>query len=168
MARGNRIVVTPEGQQLGRHVEGIMGAGLTPKPGTIMQLQPATALVGGRFTWELYNGDIDGGRPKGPYIVLTEDILQGKTTSDAYAAGERAFGYIPGNGDEVNLLIANLTGTADDHTIGEMLIVSTAGDATQGKMLVTAGSPESEPAILLETITDPTADTLAWCQWTGY
>lgn len=167
MARGNSIIVSSNPDPAGM-VEGIIGAGLSPKPGTIMQLQTGTALKGGRHTWELYNGDADGGRPKGPFIVLREDPYQGKTTSDAYAAGDRAFGYVPRAGDELNLLVANLSGTADDHPIGEMLIVSTAADATQGKMLVTAGSPETEVAILLEAITDPTADTLAWCRWTGY
>jgi hypothetical protein len=166
MARGNDIVVSPFPK--GHRVEGIIGAGLTPKPGTIMQLQPATALVGGRHTWELYNGDADGGRPKGPIIVLTPDFYQGRTATDAYAAGERAFGYIPLPGDELNLLVANLTGTGDDHTKGETLIISTAADATQGKMLATASTPETEVAQLLETITDPLADTLAWCIWTGY
>ncbi len=162
MARGNEIVVTADPK--GQFVEGIIGAGLTPKPGTIMQLQPATALVGGRHTWELYNADAVGGRPKGPWIVLMNDYLQGKTPSDAYTAGARAFGYIPLPGDELNLLVANIAGTADDHTKGEMLIV----DDTTGLLIATTGSPETEVAMLLETITDPTADTLAWCQWTGH
>lgn len=162
MARGTKIVVSPFPK--GHYVEGIIGAGLTPKPGTIMQLQPATALVGGRHTWELYNADADGGRPKGPIIVLTEDAYQGRTSSTAYAAGDRAFGYIPLPGDELNLLVANIAGTADDHTKGEMLII----DDTTGLMIATTGSPETEVAQLLETITDPTADTLSWCQWTGY
>jgi hypothetical protein len=162
MARGNDIVVSPFPK--GHRVEGIIGAGLTPKPGTIMQLQVGTALQGGRHTWELYNADADGGMPKGPFIVLTPDFYQGRTASDAYAAGERAFGYIPMPGDELNLLVANIAGTGDDHTKGEMLIV----DDGTGLMIATTGSPETEVAQLLETITDPTADTLAWCVWTGY
>lgn len=162
MARGSRIVVSPNPR--GQYVEGIIGVGITPKPGTILQLDISEALVGGRHTWELYNADADGGRPKGPFIVLCEDELQGKTVSDAYAAGERAKGYIPLPGDELNLLVANLAGTADDHTKGEMLIV----DDTTGLMIATTGSPETEVAMLLENITDPTADTLSWCQWTGY
>lgn len=162
MARGNCIVVSA--QPKGHHVEGIIGAGLTPKPGTILQLQSATDLVGGRHTWEIYNADADGGRPKGPFIVLCEDSLQGKTTTDAYAAGDRAFGFIPAAGDELNLLLLDIAGTGDDHTKGEMLIV----DDTTGKMIATTGSPETEVAQLLETVTDPAADTLAWCEWTGY
>jgi hypothetical protein len=163
MARGNAIVVQCEPGE-SQFSEGIIGAGLTPKPGTIMQIQVATALVGGRHTVELYNADADGGRPKGPFLVLREDDLQGRTSSDAYAAGERCFLFTPRAGDELNLLVANLSGTADDHAVGEMLIV----DDGTGLLIATTGTPETEVAILLEAITDPTADTLAWCRWTGY
>lgn len=162
MARGNRIVVTAEPK--GQFVQGYLGAGLTPKPGTILQKQTATALKGGRETWELYNADADGGRPKGPFIVLIEDYLQGQLASTAYAAGAFAFGYIPLPGDELNLLVANIAGTADDHAVGEMLIV----DDTTGLLIATTGTPETEVAQLNEAITDPTADTLAWCTWTGF
>lgn len=162
MARGNRIVVTAEPK--GQFVQGYIASGQTPKPGTVVQVQTATALKGGRETWELYNADADGGRPKGAFIVLIEDYLQGMLPSVAYAAGSFAFGYIPKQGDELNLLIANLAGTGDDHIAGEMLIV----DDTTGLMIATTGSPETEVAQLKESITDPTADTLAHCVWTGY
>lgn len=162
MARGSTIVVSPFPK--GHYVEGILGVGVTPKPGQIVQIDASVALVGGRHTWKLYDADADGGRPKGPFIVMTEDAEQGRTVDDAYVAGERGFGYIPVPGDELNLLVANLAGTADDHVKGEVLIV----DDTTGKMIATTGTPETEVAVLLEDITDPTADTLAWCQWTGY
>lgn len=162
MARGARIVVTAEPK--GQFVQGYVGAGLTPKPGTCVQVQAATALKGGRETWELYNADADGGRPKGPFIILLEDYLQGKQASEAYAAGDFAFGYVPLPGDELNLLLGDVAGTADDHTKGEMLIV----DDTTGKFVATTGTPETEVAQLKETVTDPVADTLAWCVWTGY
>lgn len=162
MARGNCIIVSSNPR--GVFMEGYIGAGLTPKPGTIMQIQASTALKSGRHTFELYNADADGGRPKGPFYVLREDGLQGRDTSTAYAAGERAFFYTPLPGEELNLLVANLAGTGDDHAVGEMLIV----DDTTGLMIATTGAPETEVAQLLEVITDPTADTLAWCVWTGY
>lgn len=162
MARGNCILVSaPRGKFLW---EGIIAAGETPKPGQIVQMDPSVDLVGGRHTWKIYNADADGGRPKGPLIVLLEDSYQGKTVSDAYAAGDRAFGYIPLPGDELNLLLGDVAGTADDHTKGEILIV----DDTTGKLVATTGTPETEVAMLLETVTDPAADTLAWCIWTGY
>lgn len=163
MARGNAIVVQCEPDP-SQFMEGIIGAGITPKPGTILQRQTATALKGGRFTYELYNADADGGMPKGAFYVLREDDLQGRTSTDAYAAGDRCFLFCPRAGNELNLLVANLTGTGDDHAVGEMLIV----DDTTGLLIATTGSPETEVAQLLEAITDPTADTLAWCEWTGY
>ena len=160
--RGTKIIVSAEPK--GVHVEGIIATGQTPKPGTIMQLDVSVALNNGRHTWKIYDADADSGRPKGPYIVLIEDYLRGKTYDDAYAAGDRAFGFIPYAGDEFNLRLLDIAGTGDDHTKGEMLIV----DDTTGKLIATTGTPETEVAVLLETVTDPVADTLAWCQWTGY
>lgn len=163
MARGQKIIVSSEPG--GRFVEGIIAAGITPKPGTVVQVQAATALVAGRQTWEVYNADADGGRPKGPFIILLEDSLQGRDMSTAYAAGDRAFGYIPAPGDELNLMVGDASGTGDDHVKGEMLIV----DDTTGEFVATTGSPETEVAQLNETLTtDPTADELGWCTWTGY
>jgi hypothetical protein len=81
--------------------------------------------------------------------------------SDPYTAGERLFLICPRAGDELNLLISNIAGTGDDHTAGEILII----DDTTGEFIATTGSPEEEVAQLQETITDPTADTLAWCTW---
>lgn len=167
MAKGNGIIITPHDYR-GRQIEGKIAAAQTPVPGTIVQIQassiPSTTAQGGVYTLELYDADVDGGRPKGPFIVLDYDKLQGRLNSTAYAAGERAFGYVPLPGDELNLLVKNLSGTADDHTKGEIAIVND----TTGKLIVTTGSPECEPAMIMETITDPTADTLAWYIWTGY
>lgn len=162
MARGNGIIVSAEPK--GRYMEGFIASGETPKPGTILQIQVATALRGGRHTFEIYNADADGGRPKGPFYVLLPDECRGKTASDAYAAGDRCFLYTPLPGDELNLLLLDIAGTGDDHTKGETLIV----DDTTGKLIATTGTPETEVAMLLETVTDPTADTLAWCIWTGF
>lgn len=162
MARGNHIMVSsPYG---GRRVEGIIASGQTPKPGNIVQIDPTVALVGGRHTWKLYDRDADGNRPAGPLIVLDGDWDQGKTATDAYTAGARAFGWIPAAGDEMNVMIGDVSGTGDDHTAGELLIV----DDGTGELIATTGSPESEPFMLLETLTDPVADQLAWCVFTGY
>jgi len=162
MARGKCIIVSANPR--GVFMEGVIGAGLTPKPGTIMQIQPATALVGGRHTFEIYNADADGGRPKGPFYVLLEDKLQGRDFETAYAAGDRGFFYSPLPGEELNLLKGDVAGTGDDFTKGDMLIV----DDTTGKVIATTGSPETEVAQVLETVTDPTADQLVWCIWTGF
>lgn len=162
MSLTSRILVSADYH--GRRVEGIIGASITPKPGTVMQIDFSIAKKGGRYTWKLADMDGDGGRPKGPLIVLTEDELQGKLVTDAYAAGDRAFGYIPLAGDELNMILLDVAGTGDDHTIGEMLIV----DDTTGKLVATTGSPECEPFVLCETVTDPVADTLALVMYTGY
>lgn len=162
MARGNSIIVSANPR--GVFMEGYIASGITPKPGTILQIQSATALVGGRHTFELYNADADGARPKGPHYVLLENSLFGKDATTAYAAGEMCRLYTPLPGEELNLLLADVGGTGDDHTKGEILIV----DDTTGKLIATTGTPEAEVAQLLESFTDPTADQLAWCIWTGH
>lgn len=160
MARGNNIIVTSDPK--GRFEEGpILTA---EKPGTICERLPSTALVGGRFTYRVYQPGTDGEQPKGAFWVLLADWMQGKSATDAYAAGDRGFFYSPEPGDELNLLLANIAGTADDHAIGEMLMVDTG----TGKLIATTGSPETEVAQLQETVTDPTADQLVWVQWTGH
>lgn len=160
MARGNNIIVNASGWEA-RKREGYITT--AEKPGTIVQIDPTVALKGGRHTFKVYQPGADGESPLGPYFVLLNDYLQGKLATDAYAAGARCYVYTPLAGDEVNLLVANLAGTGDDHAAGEKLMVDTG----TGKMIATTGTPESEPAVLLEAITDPTADTLAWCMWAG-
>jgi hypothetical protein len=160
--RGTGIIVTADPQ--GTFLEGYIATSNTPKPGTVMQPDLSVALVGGRFTYKVYDADADGGRPKGPLCILYEDFLQGKTYADAYAAGDRCFLYIPKPGDELNMILADVAGTGDDHTKGEILIPKD----TTGKLIATTGSPEIEPFQLNETITDPVADTLAWVTYLGY
>lgn len=165
MARGNKIIVSPNPR--GVFMEGTIGSGLTPKPGTAMQIQPATALVGGRHTFELYNADADGGRPKGPIYILLEDSLQGRDMETAYAAGDRCFLYTPLAGEELNLLLSDVsgTGTGSDFTKGDMLTID---DGTGEFIKSMTGTVEIECAQILETYSDLTADQLAWCIWTGY
>ncbi len=167
--RGKRTIVTAE--PLGYQGEGVVGTGLTFYPGMIVQKDYSVALASGRFTYKVYDADADGGRPKSEIAVVTENLMAkaGKgitdaVTFDSYAAGERFSFYVPLPGDELNLLILNLSGTGDDHAIGEVLII----DDTTGKMIATTGSPETEVAVLQEAITDPTADTQGWVVWTGY
>ena len=163
MARGNDTVITsPPG---GVFEEGIVATGETHYPGMIVQRDPSVELSGGRHTYKIYNRDADGDQPAGAYWVCTNllNASIGKAQTVSYTAGERASYYSPRPGEELNLLIENLSGTADDHALGEILMVN---DGT-GKLIVTTGTPESEVAQLLEAITDPTADILAWCQWSG-
>lgn len=157
MATGRQIVIANDPR--GRFIEGIIDG--TPKPGTVMQIKASTEPVNGRHTWEVYNQAADGNQAL--IAVLCEDILNGKTVSDAYVSGTRGRLYIPLPGDDLNMLLADVSGTADDHVIGEKLMV----DDGTGKLIATTGTPEAEPFVLMETVTDPTADTLAWCIFTG-
>lgn len=161
MARGNCVIVSSNPK--GEFNEGYVATGETFYPGMVVQRDPTVALKGGRHTYKLYNRDADGDRPAGAFWVVTErfNTMVGKLITDSFAAGERVDLYSPRAGEELNLLVENIAGTADDHAAGELLMVN---DGT-GKLIATTGSPETEVAQLLETITDPTADTLAWCQW---
>lgn len=157
MARGNRIVVNPDAK--GMYEWGYIAT--AESPGTIFQRDASVALKHGKHSYKVYQPGADGENPLGGYWVLVENLYEGKTSTTAYAAGDFAKLYSPRMGDELNLLIANIAGTADDHALNEKLMV----DHSTGKLIATTGTPEDEVAQLLEAITDPTADTLAWCQW---
>jgi hypothetical protein len=159
MARGNEIIVASNPR--GMFMEGYITT--AEKPGTVCQIDASVALKGGRHTFKVYQPGTDGEQPLGPYWVLLANQLSGKLATDAYAAGDRAFFYCPQPGEELNMLVLNIAGTADDHALGEKLMVDTG----TGKLIATTGSPESEPFVLLEAITDPTADTLAWVMYAG-
>lgn len=162
MARGNGIIVSANPR--GVFEEGFIKTGETPKPGTILQRDASVALVGGRHTYKIFAPGTDGEHPLGALYVLLENSLAGKPATEAYAAGDRCFLYVPQPGEELNMLILNISGTGDDHALGEKLMIDTG----TGKLIATTGTPESEPFELLEAITDPTADTLAWVLFSGF
>ena len=158
MAKGNEIIVSAEPR--GVHKEGIISG--TPKPGTVMQIKAATEPVNGRHTWEVFNGAADGERVT--VAVLLPDWGLGKIATDAYVTGSRGYLYVPAAGEELNMLVSNISGTGDSFAIGDTMIV----DDTTGKLVATTGTPESEPFEILETSAALTADTLLWCMYTGY
>lgn len=159
MAKGNEIVVSENPR--GRFTEGTIRT--AEKPGTLVQIDVSEGLnANGRPQFEAFDAGADGDQRL--IAVLVEDNLSGKIATDAYAAGDQCRVYFPLPGDEINMLVENLAGTGDDHSFGDLLM---ANDGT-GKLVATTGSPESEPFQLLEAITDPTADTLAHCIFTGY
>jgi len=169
MARGNEIVVTadPKG-----HFEEVIVSG-TPKPGTVMEFKHGTAAVNGRFTYEPAGTTaasgvqgMSGDGVRLPIAVLTNLIgaERGLTNDDARTSGTREILYFPVPGEELNMIIENQSGTADDFAIGDKLIV----DDGTGKLLISASTPESEPFICLETLTDLTADNLTHVKYTGY
>lgn len=161
--RGTEIVVSAYPRGIRR--EGILVGAL--KPGTIVQIDVSAGVdANGNFTYEAYNADVDGGRPKGPLFILLNDNLQSKDVTDAYTSGDRCFVYTPIEGEEFNLLVMDDTGGTDDtHTAGEML---TPDDGT-GKLIASNGTSEIEPFMLLEDIDAPVAaDTLAHVIYTGF
>jgi hypothetical protein len=155
MAKGNCIVVSAD--PYGRFFEGIISG--TPKPGTMMEIVPATAAVNGRFTWRVFSGASGAAQL---CAILLEDALQGKTATDAYVTATQGRMYCPLPGDHMNILVADVAGTADDRAIGDIMMVQTG----TGKFIADS-SGARKPFMLLEAATDPTADALMWAMATG-
>ncbi len=167
MAKGSNIIVSSYSD--GKFFEGIISG--TPKPGTIMEMTTA-APVNGVFTYQVSSR---ASGAKGPIWVLLGDKLQGKlevgallgtalgaSPGDAYVTGTRGFLYAPEMGDELNLLVASVAGTADDVAIGDLFGVQTA----TGKLIANS-SYTSAPFQALETITDPVTDYMLWTRYLG-
>lgn len=155
--KGSQIIVSAFPQ-------GVFGEGIisgTPLPGTILELVPGVAPVGGRFTWR---ATTRAAGAVGPIVVLLEDSLQGFTPLTAYVTGTRCFFYWPLQGESINCLVeVPGTGTGQNATtIGEKLIV--AGDNTGKLTLNTLGSPGQIPFQSMEALPDATAGSeLVWC-----
>ena len=167
---GNETIVQPFPAR-GVRRSLIVKAGETWYPGMIVQSDPATAnpfatanrgLPTGLMTGKIYAPGTDGAAAGAHWIVTNDNLkLEGKLITDSYAADTTASVYCPMGGDLLNLLIKNLSGTADDHAAGEILLADTG----TGLFIADTGSPFFKLAKLLEAITDPTADTLALCEW---
>jgi hypothetical protein len=133
-----------------------------------MQIKAATAMVSGKLTWEVFNADADGNQRL--IAVLLENWKLGKGPTDAYVSGEYCFLYCPIPGDELLMLVADISGTGTTGTeakaVGDLLIV----DDGTGKLIDTTGTPESEPFILLEIQAEPigVGDVLLECMYTGH
>ncbi len=160
--KGNKILINGNEPE-GRFITGIIsGAGCAP--GMAMEIVPATEPVNGMFTYRRRQTGSNG--DKRPLIVLLEDTLQGVKPdvngANVYTAGSVAQLYAPINGDELNLLVENLSGTADSHAIGDQLMVDVASGF--GKWIVQASAANSAPATLEETSAALTADTLLACR----
>ena len=156
MSKGNNILLACEPK--GRFIEGIISG--TPKPGTVMQLQATTAPIGGRFTYEVYNPSADNDPRE--IIVLLEDNLQGFSMTSAYVTGTQGRLYVPLPGEELNMLVADVAGTGDTHTIGDRMGVVHG----TGKLAVQSTSANPASFQLLETVAAPVADTLLFCMRT--
>lgn len=163
MARGKEIIVSANPR--GRFLEGKLASGITPKPGTMLQIQGSAGIdANGRFTFQLYDRAADGDRPAGPLCILLDNYLEGKDELTAYGDSKPVRCYVPIPGEEYNLLMADVAGTADDHALGELMMV----DDGTGKLVAATGSPQSTPFMLLEAVTDPVADQLVHVIFSGF
>lgn len=152
MAR-NTIVIRGDG----RFIEGILGTGFTPKPGTAMMIKGGVAMDGsGNHTYIPWDGAADGEQDE--VIILRENEGKGGLTTTAYADSEHIYMYIPVRGDELLVLFGDVSGTgaSSDVAVGDKLMI----DDVTGKAIPTTGSPEMEPFKALEAIVDATADQL--------
>lgn len=155
MAQGNNIIAAAHPRGMFR--EGYISG--TPKPGIGLEIVAATALVNGRETLRAITratGAI------GNVTVLNVDWMQGKTTADAYVSGSRCFAYDPVAGEELNMLVADVSGTADDVAIGDLFGL----EQTTGKLKANS-TYASAPFVAMETVTDPAADYLLFCRYSG-
>lgn len=163
-AKGNEIIVSANPR--GVFYEGFINTGETPKPGTIMQIDPTQTFVGGRPVFKMYNRAADGDKPLGPLFILLPDSKRGKTATDAYAAGDHCELYAPLPGEEFNLLVQDPSGTGSGTTYdaGTMMTV----DDTTGELVPSVGTEDIEPFVLMEAASQLAADTLNWVMYTGY
>jgi len=141
----------------------------TPKPGTCMEMVPATEPIGGIFEYAAYgtqgaSGDkfvtADGNRKC--VAVLLERDQDASIYSDAYVDGDRGRVYFPAMGEELNMLVANQSGTGDSFAIADELMI----DDGTGTLLAVS-SPEAAPFTVRETVAALTADAWVRCRFNG-
>lgn len=163
----DRIVLAPQPRGVFREVI-VIG---TPKPGQCMTPVPGQTAVDDTGTLQYEpagttaatSGLVDAMAADGdriPICVLVEDALQGFPVGTAYVSGKRGRVYTPALGEDLNVMLQNQSGTADDIGIGTTLIV----DDGTGKVLKSTGSPKAEPFMSKQVVTDPTADQLIWVE----
>lgn len=165
MSKGNRIVVTAEPQGIWKR--GIVSG--TPKPGTFMQMVSGIAPNdNGQHTWEVYN-TAGSGVPR-VVAILEEDRGQGKLMTDAYVTGTECRVYLPVPGEELNVLITDITGTGatSDYVVGDLLEVIDALGTFRDVAVAGTGYLRSAPFQVLENYSDMVGDTHLHAMFTGY
>ena len=142
----------------------------TPKPGTCMEMVPATEPVGGLFSYAVYGTQAASGGNfvaadgnKKAVAVLLEKDQEAKIYSDAYATGDRGRVYFPIPGEELNMLFENQSGTADAFAIGDEAMI----DDGTGKLLAVDSDAEAQPFTVRETKAALTADAWIRCRFNG-
>lgn len=147
----NTIVVSVDPR--GRFHEGTLASGQTPKPGTVVcQASDGTWSVG------TPGGTISGS--SAPLTVVLEDALQGKSVGDAYADGSHVFLYDPANGEDLMMIVKDISGTGDTHAVGDLLSV----DAATGKLVASTGNRSPFQLKEVSGTAGYTADTLSRCR----
>lgn len=100
----NTIVL--RGDEDGPYVEGILAAAASPGMNLVMTAAIDAQLRDTYTPGATPAGGTAAGAASGPIKILREDSLRGKTVTDAYAAGDDAFVYIPQKGDILQVLVA--------------------------------------------------------------
>lgn len=154
--KGSKILISAN--PMGLREEGTITD--TSKPGTLMEIVPATAFSQGRPS---YRASSAAAGAKGPRIVLLENWMLGKIYSDAYAANERCYVYRPNAGDEFNLILGDIGGTGDAAiAIGDVYGVNTDGKLIRNSSY-TSTPFESQEAVAAGLA----ADYLLWVKYRG-
>jgi hypothetical protein len=112
--QGNEILLTPDAK--GAYVEGVISG--TPLPGSLMEVVPGQARIGTQLTYRAFSG-VSGGQSQG--FILLPDQLLGAGPLTAYADGSRCRMYVPLPGDELNVLVGQVSGTGAAVAIGDQL-----------------------------------------------
>lgn len=172
MALGSGIIISAGGgAPRGLFDEGFLGADSgTLKAGIIMEMDDNIAAVGGRFAWQPYGttagasgqGVENDGDRKIIAILLPYDTTGGVRETDQ-TTGSRCKLYYPAMGEELNMLLKDVSGTGDDYHIGEEMMVE---DGT-GKLLSADNNAEAQPFQCLEVITDPVGDNYMHVRFNG-
>ncbi len=158
MAKGSKIIITadPKG-----HFEQVVISGSALYPGMLVETVAATERKNGHRTVQAVSRTAG---TKGSICVLVGDNPQGFISTTVFVTGTQALAYWPLNGDELNMLIKDVTGTGDATAIGDKYGVNATGSLTKD-----TGSYASTPFEVQETIAAGgiTADTLVWMQFDG-
>lgn len=165
--KGTRILVTSKPRGVFEDVY-VVG---TPKPGTVMEIEPSVEPIGGLFHYAVYGTQAassgqyvsnDGDRKA--IAILLEYDQEGGIYSRAYVDDELGRIYWPAMGEQFNMILQDVSGTGDSFVIGEELMC----DNGTGKLLTADADAEAHPFTLLETVAvAPTADHVRWVRFNG-
>lgn len=165
--KGSGACIILSAEPRGRFDEGLVAGGNALFPGTVVQIAPGVAPIGGRFSFIPYTVGADGNPPVGPIGVLLPDSNSGFSALTSIANGQRCRVYYPLPGDELNMLVEGEagTGSANEFDIGDRFTIRNA----TGKLILESTASHSAPFVCNEEITETPSltDTLVWCTFSG-